>query len=435
MSDAQTTLIDQLQSTYLTGLHSDVTICIQTSTNIKKYFLHKYILALRCPYFKTLFEDGKNSYIIPFTVSQILFEKILQWIYSAQILISLDTVFPLQKIAQQLDLLEIQHECKKFIKQKLEGDDFVELYLCATKYNEKEVMQQCLEAMENNFLVTMNSNAFCELPITVIQHLLQSEDVNSTEIDLFFGLMKWWRANEENHDKKEFDSMLTCIRFPIMTPQQLGSVQKLNIVPDELLLEAFRYHACLGLGLDDHKFRHRLAFQHFWWDKNFCGEDIEIIGDRKMTCTISKPNVCRYQIVLGTKLFTDGVYYWEITIDDCSNYSHIMIGVMANSPELTPEKLNSTWLGSDAYGYSWFGFNGTKYHESMSPSYDGNTFGKGDVIGVKLDLQARTLGFYKNGKYLGTAFRLKQKEFYAAVSLRQTGDKITLSTSNFKYKM
>jgi hypothetical protein len=106
--------------------------------------------------------------------------------------------------------------------------------------------------------------------------------------------------------------------------------------------------------------------------------------------------------VLSTLSMTSGKYYCEGTVDS-NDASTLTIGALKIDP------LESRWNTSDeqaAYfgnGYAYRSNNGYKESASSSSSY-GNSYGNGDTIGIALDLDAKTISFYKNGVNQGIAY-------------------------------
>ena len=100
-----------------------------------------------------------------------------------------------------------------------------------------------------------------------------------------------------------------------------------------------------------------------------------------------------YYAIRATFGMTTGKWYFEgLATDDDS-----AVGIGTSLASL------DNYLGSDAYGYNYAGFNGQKYNNGSGSSY-GATFGNGDIIGVAFDADNGTLIFYKNGASQGTAF-------------------------------
>lgn len=104
-----------------------------------------------------------------------------------------------------------------------------------------------------------------------------------------------------------------------------------------------------------------------------------------------------WKSVLGTVGFTTGVYFWslEILIDDI--YKSIMIGVTG---KLSVTKTRyASYAGCDSYngGLSYNLNNGNMIFQSNVSSAFDPSFSNGDVIGTLLDMNHKTITFYKNG--------------------------------------
>lgn len=99
-------------------------------------------------------------------------------------------------------------------------------------------------------------------------------------------------------------------------------------------------------------------------------------------------------LVRSTVGKSSGKWYWEYT----TNVTAGMIGVALGSAQLT------SYPGSDGSGRGYF-HNGSKYLSSGASPYGiGYTSPLGKVIGVALDMDAGTVGFYVDGAYQGVAF-------------------------------
>jgi len=122
-------------------------------------------------------------------------------------------------------------------------------------------------------------------------------------------------------------------------------------------------------------------------------------------------------IVLGEFNINSGKWYWEMHSGGTRN----LVGI---AEVTTP--VSSTYVGSTARAYGYYGFNGNKYNNGTNSVY-GATFTTGDIIGVALNLDAGTLEFFKNNVSQGVAFTGLSGTFSPAI-----GDG-TASSASFNF--
>jgi len=129
---------------------------------------------------------------------------------------------------------------------------------------------------------------------------------------------------------------------------------------------------------------------------------------------------------LGTIGINSGIRVFEVTLGGTSTSYSFFVGVGYRSMNL------NGFIGSDApsTGWGYFSLNGNKYTASNGVAY-GATYAIGNVMGIKLDLVAGTLTFYKNGVSQGTAFTGLSGTFYPAVTLRENAGGTLTATGNF----
>lgn len=123
-------------------------------------------------------------------------------------------------------------------------------------------------------------------------------------------------------------------------------------------------------------------------------------NDTRSTYTLSNGNltvdVCGLNGgVRATEFKTSGKWYWEIEMNSGSVPS-TMIGI-AN--DLFNTELSS--FGSSDFRAYWQ-YNGSLYPD-LAP-YEGSRLNNGDILGIALDWDNKTLSFYKNGVSMGVAY-------------------------------
>lgn len=111
----------------------------------------------------------------------------------------------------------------------------------------------------------------------------------------------------------------------------------------------------------------------------------------------------------GTIAVTSGKWYWESTVlSGISGAEETRLGINATT-SIIPN-VGGTSAASYVYGNL-----GNKYNNSVTTAY-GATYTNLDVIGVALDMDAKTLTFYKNNVSQGVAYTSLSGEFVPAVT-------------------
>lgn len=113
---------------------------------------------------------------------------------------------------------------------------------------------------------------------------------------------------------------------------------------------------------------------------------------------------------------TSGKYYWEVTM---LSTQESLIGVANSSASLV------AYLGSSANGWAYDSVNGSKYN-GTSGAY-GATWTTNDVIGIALDMDAKTLTYYKNNVSQGVAFTNLAGTIFPAVCVSATGGSLAVN--------
>ncbi len=169
-------------------------------------------------------------------------------------------------------------------------------------------------------------------------------------------------------------------------------------------------------------FHSMLFFSDLRFDSSACGPGLFISENnthlRQNVPTTGNFGTCR---TMNTG-WTEGVHYWSIRIIERGSSAYLVIGIVL--PTFNISLIHYPGATNDSYGLCLS--NGQKYNNSVGTAFTSDLPKNNDVIGVLLDLEARTLTYYKNGQILGTAFGLlpdkgTNAKYYPAVGLRELG--------------
>ena len=126
-------------------------------------------------------------------------------------------------------------------------------------------------------------------------------------------------------------------------------------------------------------------------------------GNLKVSTPSSGTGACA-----GNFGFTSGKWYAEVYVVANTGLNRAMVGVTGNRID-TIRNAGNWGENSGSGDVAYFGQNGKKHINSSETSY-GDTYTVGDIVGVALDLDNRTVNFYKNNTAQGT------------ISIGSTGD-------------
>jgi sialate O-acetylesterase len=124
--------------------------------------------------------------------------------------------------------------------------------------------------------------------------------------------------------------------------------------------------------------------------------------------------------VRATRGFSSGKWYWEITVTTIGKSGGVIgVGTAATS-------LSNNFCGADANSWGYQS-TGVGLHGGAPTDNGAAGYGRGDVIGVALDMDNGTLIFYKNGVSQGQFASGLRGTFYPIVS----GTQNAVFTANF----
>lgn len=162
------------------------------------------------------------------------------------------------------------------------------------------------------------------------------------------------------------------------------------------------------------------------FDPSACGPSLRISNNNTELAQIVPTGGHRTCRTLGAG-WTGGVYYWSVKIIDRGPAGYIMIGIISSAFDVSLLQ----HVGQPSSGYGFYVCNGHKYHDNTAIGLTSDLPQKHDVIGVLLDVDARTLTYFKNGELLGTAYGQiplsdNNTKYYPAISCYELGNCVDL---------
>jgi hypothetical protein len=120
-----------------------------------------------------------------------------------------------------------------------------------------------------------------------------------------------------------------------------------------------------------------------------------------------------WQTSRTTRFVSSGKWYWETQASNMLADYYTSFGIMGPGTTLVGGSNIYVGLTGDSYGYL---SNAYKYNNGVAVAY-GAAYGSEDFVGIALDMDAKTLTFYKNGVSQGIAYSGFSGSFAPAVSV------------------
>ncbi|XP_048741044.1 kelch-like protein 24 [Ostrea edulis] len=231
------------------GGYSDVTLKVGP----KSFPSHKIILAAGSPYFKSMFESGmeesRKSCIEIKEVDEIVFEKVLHFIYTGKVEI---TSFILQELFGQSCMFQVTalvDLCVRHFRLHMTENNCLVALTLADLHAHKNLYNYAREFVCMKFRTVSQEEDICRLSADCIKDILsyRSLDCNGEE-QVFEFAIKWLDFEEEKEKRKNsVYKILSCVKFPHLNRSYLtGVVAKSPYLADdegkELLENAMIYH-------------------------------------------------------------------------------------------------------------------------------------------------------------------------------------------------
>ncbi|KAJ0180508.1 hypothetical protein K1T71_003912 [Dendrolimus kikuchii] len=208
---------------------------ISGTTRVKA---HRVVLAASCAYFDAMFsvglEESQKSHVSLPSVPPDILPKIIDFIYTGEIIIDKHTVQHLLIAADMLQLRELVTLCGQYLKRELHPSNALGIFRFAEAHNCIELAKEALDHAQANWNVVANGDELLELPLNQLVTLLSSEQLKvESEAQVLYSALRWLEHDPVCRRRHCFE-VLGHVRLPLISPQVLDdaikSVQDTSIV-------------------------------------------------------------------------------------------------------------------------------------------------------------------------------------------------------------
>lgn len=408
------------------SLFSDMDLVFGTGERIPA---HKFVLSSVSPKWRQelLKTSSTKELVIPITGADAIhhFKTLLTAVYTGKVTIPTPEIESLISIASDYGIDPLKESCGDELGKSLSHDNVFFFLDIANKFQCHSLRRLCGKYLAENFGTLMETDSLLTLDLPTWIEVLKNDQIKiKSESEVLKAVVKYAQQYKSTDEKiKALESMLPHVRFPFIATQfllQIDSDPLLEKVPcfRGLMYQAFKYKSNAGKFSGTFK-RRKFGSYDMRFSSDFrLGTGPNLIIEEEGL--VIKKALSGHSMAVANAEFTDGVHYWELTIDMFT--SGINIGIVV------PDKISSltTYVGADSNSWNYCN-TGSKIHQGASTTY-GSAFAQGSIIGLLLNLEDGTLTYYVNGKSNGVAFSSlpKGSKFSPAVSL-YGNSKVTLN--------
>lgn len=210
---------------------------------------HKMMLCASSTYFLAMFggsmEEATKNEVTLKTIEGSILQIIINYIYTASIELTTDTVEKILIAADLLDLASLKSLCCEFIAKQLDSSNCLGIALFAEQYNLDKLYESAETFVCDNFAKLRMDEEFFKLDAHQLCKFLSSSDIRvDSEEDVFRSLMSWVEHDLINREEY-MSKLLHHIRFPLLTPKFIATTIEpicKNIECERLISRAYKWH-------------------------------------------------------------------------------------------------------------------------------------------------------------------------------------------------
>ena len=172
------------------------------------------------------FVENSNNFIEIHDIhNPMLFELILDFIYTANININSNNVQEIARIANMLQLMDLVEMCSEYLRTNLKPSNCVGILCFADLHGFHKLCFEAKRFVEKNFAEIIKEDEFLELPHNIFKSFLKSENLSiDSEYQVLTSTIKWVLHNEENR-LQYLDEFVNIVRMPVIPKEQIEKLK------------------------------------------------------------------------------------------------------------------------------------------------------------------------------------------------------------------
>jgi hypothetical protein len=389
-------------------------------------FCHRVVLAMvskmwRAQFGRSGMAESKSNEVELEDMSFDTLKSIIDFAYTGKVAFSGSTVVAIIQAANRLQVELVERAAVDFLVERLDAGNVLDAMALGEHLSVgargRDLRDKSRAWLNKNVGLMAAEPSFRQLPATEVASLVESDELEVEEEDVFSAVMAWVKEDEAGR-KAELTRLLPLVRFPMMA----DGATAINAEP---LVVAQQPTLAYQLMFETHPSFRQSA------QAATCPRLVPRKGQRLLELTFTRVNAAAYDVsaeggallkarpdannhaaICAGHVMKAGRHAAEFTVVKASGIYLVNLGVAR--PGVNVNSSVNFWR-EEFWGLSE---DGRLVHNGNLHEWEGQQpFKQGDVVGLLLDCDAGTLTVKKNGARLGVARTGLTGEFCWAATL------------------
>ena len=199
---------------------------------------HRNVLAAASDYFNAMFQcDPKESTsdTIQMNMQPTILTRIVDYIYTGEIQLTVDNVKRLVEACDVLQLDTLKTACENFMLKHVELVNCIGFYKFSALYHLDKLQHKAKRMMQSEFKIVAFMDEFKALSCTDVIDCIKSDEVNVASEDIVFDAVLGWVGHDLVNRKSAMETIIEHVRLPYCTGDYLQHMR------DQLTPNCFEY--------------------------------------------------------------------------------------------------------------------------------------------------------------------------------------------------
>ncbi|XP_041920510.1 kelch repeat and BTB domain-containing protein 8 isoform X1 [Alosa pseudoharengus] len=198
----------------------DVTLLVEG----KRFMCHRVLLAAVSPYFRAMFTsplvESRLTEIRLEEVTPAVMDTVIQFIYTGEAGLSLDTAEDLFVAASRLQVMPLQDLCSRFLFEHLSVENCLGMYSLARSHHDQLLLRASLRLVAQHFPRVARQRDFLLLDPGTLGSLLESDRLGVESETEVYDAARRWAEHQPAERYTHMPALLRHLRPGLLAPEE-----------------------------------------------------------------------------------------------------------------------------------------------------------------------------------------------------------------------